>query len=209
MADYDFTLDMDAEQIRRAKAAGKLAQKHVKGAPLYEALEIGEVLLTGRAIAMRVSSSSAANGRRYAEAFSAWKRQFGFDVKGQELPKEYFDDCVFVATNRPVAEKIIAEVGPAKRSTLGISGLAARIRKEMKSASETSENKEEEEKEKEKAKIAKINSAIAMSLLNKYGIAILTDNEESDLVIIDQAKFAVLVIKAKPMLLADKEAAAA
>jgi hypothetical protein len=78
----------------------------------------------------------------------------------------------------------------------------------MKSASETSEDKENEEEEKGKAKIAKINSAIALSLLNKYGIAILTDNEESDFVIVDQAKFAVLVIKAKPMFLANEGEAA-
>ena len=124
MADYDFTLDMDAEQIKRAKAAGKLAQKHIKGATLYEALEIGEVLLTGRAIAMRVSSSNSASAADTPKRFRPGNARSGFDVKGQELPKEYFYDCIFVATNRPVAEKIIAEVGPAKRSTLGISGIA-------------------------------------------------------------------------------------
>ena len=87
MADYDFTLDMDAEQIRRAKAAGELAQKHIKGTTLYEALEIGEVLLTGRALAMRVSSSSAANGRPRRSVFSLETSVLGSTLKARNSRK--------------------------------------------------------------------------------------------------------------------------
>ena len=112
MADRHFTQDMDAEQIKRAKAAGKLAQKHIKGTTLYEAIEVGEVLLNGRAIAMRVSSSNAPSGRRYAEAFGAWKRQFGFDVKGQELPPQYLENSIAVAMHRP-RRRIIAKIPAA------------------------------------------------------------------------------------------------
>ena len=193
MADHDFTQDMDAEQIKRAKAAGKLAQKHIKGTTLYEAIEVGEVLLNGRAIAMRVSSSNSPAGRRYAEAFAAWKRQFGFDVKGQDLPPQYLENCIAVAEHRGLAEDLIAKMKPAKRATMGISGLAARVRKELKGTKkdeDKSEDEKDEDEENERQRRRKIDGGLVLDVLSRHGLAIFIEGENSELVVNDESKFA-------------------
>ena len=193
MADHDFTQDMDAEQIKRAKAAGKLARKHIKGTTLYEAIEVGEVLLNGRAIAMRVSNSNAPSGRRYAEAFGAWKRQFGFDVKGQELPPQYLENCIAVAMHRPLAEEIIAKLPAVRRAAMGISGLAALVRKEIRRAmkdEDKSEDEKDEDEENERQGRKKVEADLVLKVLNRHGLSIVIDGEDSELTVNDENRFA-------------------
>ena len=57
MDDYDFAHEMTDEQIKLAKAAGRLARKQASGSTLYDALKVGEALLIGRAAAMKAARS--------------------------------------------------------------------------------------------------------------------------------------------------------
>ena len=131
--DHDFTHEMTDEQVKLAKAAGRLARKQASGSTLQDALTVGEALLVGRAAAMKAARVNHPNGKQYAQAFAAWKKQFGFtaDNKGLPLPTQYLDNCILAAANRTIADKIIAELSPAQRAGLGISGLAARVRREI------------------------------------------------------------------------------
>ena len=51
--DPDFTHEMTDEQVKLAKAAGRLARKQTSGSTLQDALTVGESLLVGRATAMK------------------------------------------------------------------------------------------------------------------------------------------------------------
>jgi hypothetical protein len=57
------------------------------------------------------------------------------DNKGLPLPTQYLDNRILAPANRTIADKIIAELSPAQRAGLGISGLAARVWKEIAEAS--------------------------------------------------------------------------
>ena len=193
MADHDFTQDMDAEQIKRAKAAGKLAQKHIKGTTLYEAIEVGEVLLNGRAIAMRVSNSNAPSGRRYAEAFGAWKRQFGFDVKGQELPPQYLENCIAVAEHRRSrrGNHRQANRGPARRhGHLGPRRARAKGDCRAMKDEDKSEDEKDEDEENERQRRKKVDGDLVLKVLSRHGLSILIDGENSELTVNDENRFA-------------------
>jgi hypothetical protein len=133
MDEHDFTQDMSDEQIKLAKAAGRLARKQAAGSTLYDALKIGEALLVGRAAAMRTAGVNRPFGKQYAHAFAAWKKQFGFTApKDLPLPPAYLDNCIFAAEHRGDAEQIIAKLSPTQKAGMGISGLTARVRAKLK-----------------------------------------------------------------------------
>jgi hypothetical protein len=122
--------DMTDEQVKLAKSAAKLAQAHLSGAKLYEALKIGESLLVGRAAAMKTAGSNKPSGRTYAEAFRAWKAAFKFPI-GKEAEALY-DAAIVCAQHRSLADGIIAELPIKKRAEMGAFGLAVRVRVKLR-----------------------------------------------------------------------------
>ena len=189
MNDYDFAHDMTDEQIKLAKAAGRIAQKQASGVTLYDALKVGEALLIGRAAAMKAARVNHPNGKQYAQAFAAWKKQFGFTAhKGLPLPTQYLDNCIFAAANRAVAEKIIADLSPSQRAGMGISGLTARVRREivpMPTEPRMTPARQVMDQ------ISTLTSHVVLEksvgkALHRFGLVI---DEDGDLVVIDEEKF--------------------
>lgn len=189
MDHYNFTHEMTDEQIRLAKAAGKLARKQASGSNLYDSLTVGEALLVGRAAAMKAARVNHPNGKQYAQAFAAWKKQFGFtaDNKGLPLPTQYLDNCILAAANRTIADRIIAELSPTQRAGMGISGLAARVRREVSPPNEPrmTPARQTMDQLNTLADLAGINRSAA-EVLCRHGLAVVDD----DLVVIDKKKFA-------------------
>jgi hypothetical protein len=189
MDDYDFTREMTDEQIRLAKAAGKLVRKQASGSSLYDSLTVGEALLVGRAAAMKAARVNHPNGKQYAQAFAAWKKQFGFtlDNKGLPLPTQYLDNCILAAANRTVADRIIAELSPGQRAGMGISGLAARVRREVSPPSESrmTPARQTMDQLNTLTDLAGINKSAA-EVLRRHGLAVV----DADLVVIDEKRFA-------------------
>lgn len=60
------------------KAAGKLARHHASGGKPYESLTVGESLLVGRDVAMKLSGSNRPHRKQYSIEFQAWKSKCGF-----------------------------------------------------------------------------------------------------------------------------------
>jgi hypothetical protein len=133
MTNVDYSKYMSPEQIERAKKVREEALKDLKGARLYMALDVGEILLTGRTVAMNVSGSNTPRGWHYAQEFLKWKAHFGFDKMddGKPFPSTYLDDCIVCAANRTVSDTIIAELDPNIRANMGVSGLAKRVRERV------------------------------------------------------------------------------
>jgi hypothetical protein len=194
-----FTHEMTDEQVRLAKAAGKLARKQASGSSLYDSLTVGEALLVGRAAAMKAARVNHPNGKQYAQAFAAWKKQFGFtaDNKGLPLPTQYLDNCILAAANRTIADKIIAELSPAQRAGLGISGLAARVRKAggMRPPRMTPTRQMQEQLTDLTFALDRTRHGLAEAALRRYGLAI---DEEGNLVVIDEKKFAAWLNARQP-----------
>ncbi len=188
MDDYDFAHDMTAEQIRLARAAGMLTRRQASGLNLSDALKIGEALLGGRAAAMKAAGGNQPSGRGYAGALAAWKKQFGFTAsKGLPLPPAYLDNCILAAANRAVADKIIAELSPTQRAGMGIWGLAARVRKELKPAPAEPDVTVSNQILDQVSPLSlqdELGRSAAASL-RRYGLAIDGDN----LVVVDRQKF--------------------
>ena len=192
MSEYDFTQNMSPEQIKRAKAAGRIVQKRAKGTTLYEDIEVGDVLLNGRQVAMNVASANRPQGRRYADAFVAWKQQFGLEPKdAPNSLRQYHDECIVCAANRSIAEAIIAQLTPGQLAGMGISGLGKRVRKEMKEETESDgDDAKNEEEEKEKERRRKMDAGLVLDVLKRHGLAILIEGENSELIVNDEGKFA-------------------
>ena len=133
MTDFDFTHEMTVEQIRLAKAAGKLARHHASGGKLYESLTVGESLLVGRDVAMKMSGSNQPRGKQYSLRFQAWKAKFGFIATdtGARIPDSWLDECILCAQHRTLSDEIIASLPPATRANLGVSGLSKRVRQRL------------------------------------------------------------------------------
>jgi hypothetical protein len=133
MDDFDFTTTMTPEQIKLAKAAGKLARHHASGGKLYESLTVGESLLVGRDVAMKMSGSNRPHGKQYSIAFQAWKSKFGFVATdtGARIPQSWLDECIVCAQHRSLSDEIIASLPPATRANLGVSGLSKRVRQRL------------------------------------------------------------------------------
>lgn len=140
MTDLDFSRELTPEEIERAKRAGKLAQDSLSGHRLYESLDIGEVLLKGRAIALARSGASTPRqgGRPYAEVFAAFKQTFGFptynDPKDQKRADAFYDDAIYCAQHRQFVDEIINKMDPRWRANVGVSGLAKRVRAKVREA---------------------------------------------------------------------------
>jgi hypothetical protein len=129
--------DMTEEQVKLARAAGKLAQQHLSGVKLHEGLEIAESLLVGRNWAMMKAEVNNPKGRAYAEQFSHWKMLFKFPT-GKEA-EAFYDHAILCGANRPLADDIVAGLSVKAKAEIGVFGLARRIRKRLR----------EEEKKKE------------------------------------------------------------
>ena len=187
---YDFSHDMTDEQIKLAKAAGRLARKQASGSSLYDSLTVGEALLVGRAAAMKAARVNHPNGKQYAQAFAAWKKQFGFttDNKGLPLPTQYLDNCILAAANRTIADKIIADLSPSQRAGMGISGLAARVRREISSAPTEPRMTPARQMMDQLSTITDhiTRDKSAGETLRRHGLTI---DEDGDLVVIDEEKF--------------------
>jgi hypothetical protein len=190
MDDYDFARDMTAEQIQLARAAGMLTRRQASGLNLYDALKIGEALLGGRAGAMKAAGSNQPSGHGYAGAFVAWKKQFGFTPsKGLPLPPAYLDNCILAAANRTVVDKIIAELSPAQRAEMGIWGLAARVRKELKREPAEPRMAVSGQILDDQVSTLGLQDELgksAAATLHRFGLVI---DEDGDLVVIDEEKF--------------------
>ena len=210
MDDYDFSHDMTAEQITLAKAAGRLARKQASGSTLYDALKVGEALLIGRAAAMKAARVNHPNGKQYAQAFAAWKQQFGFTApKGLPLPQQYFDNCILAAANRTIAEKIIAELSPAQRAGMGISGLAARVRREIAEISGEERPPRMTPARQIQEQIHELTDRVtrdrsAGETLHRHGLTI---DEDGALLVIDEERFeAWLATRRRPRLMIEGRA---
>lgn len=132
MNEYDFVLDMTSEQVERAERAGRLATDHAKGVKLMEGLDIGDSLLVGREIAMRLAGVNAPNGRAYADHFLRWKIRFGFPT--DKTFNGFCDAAIYCAQHRDTANAIIASLPPKQRAELGIQGLFKRVRVSVREA---------------------------------------------------------------------------
>jgi hypothetical protein len=126
----DNEFEMTDEQIKLARAAGRLATKHLSAVKLYESLQIGESLLVGRAAAMKAARVNTPFGRPYVEAFGRWKKLYRFP-DGKEAAN-FFDQCIVCAENRDLANSIIAGLGVKDKARLGVWGLAKRIRDRLR-----------------------------------------------------------------------------
>jgi hypothetical protein len=132
MTDYDFTADMTPEQVELAYEAGKLATAHVKGVKLYEGLKIGESLLIGREVAMRLAGVNAPTGRAYSDHLLRWKLRFGFPTDAAF--NSFCDAAIYCAQHRDDANAVIASLLPRQRAELGIQGLVKRVRERVREA---------------------------------------------------------------------------
>ena len=138
---------------------------------------------------MKAARTNHPSGRGYAEAFAAWKKQFGFTAnKGLPLPPAYLDNCILAAANRTVADKIIAELSPAQRPGMGISGLTARVRREI--APTPTESRMTPTRQLQE-QIYELDQRIERShstgkTLHRFGLVI---DEDGELLVIDEEKF--------------------
>lgn len=71
VTEFDFSREMTDAQIKLAKAAGKLARHHASGGKPYESLTVGESLLVGRDVAVKMSGSNRPHGKQYSLRFQA------------------------------------------------------------------------------------------------------------------------------------------
>ena len=121
--------DMSDEQIKLAKAAGRLATKHLDGVKLYEGVKIGASLLDGRNVAMKIAGTNKPQGKAYAEAFREWKQHFKFpsgpDAEG------FYDAAIVCAQHSSIADAIIASLSVKQGAELGVFGLSKRIRAKL------------------------------------------------------------------------------
>ena len=210
MDDYDFAHDMTDEQIKLAKAAGKLARKQASGSTLYDALKVGEALLIGRSAAMKAARVNHPNGKQYAQAFAAWKQQFGFAAhKGLPLPTQYLDNCIFAAANRALAEKVIADLSPSQKAGMGISGLAARVRAKIAEISGEERPPRMTPARQIMDQISTLTAHVtrdrsAGETLHRHGLAV---DEDGDLLVIDEERFeAWLATRRRPRLMIEGRA---
>ena len=98
-----------------------------------KALTVGESLLVGRDVAMKMSGSNQPRGKQYSLAFQAWKAKFGFVATdtGAKIPDSWLDECILCAQHRTLSDEIIASLPPAARANLGVSGLSKRVRQRL------------------------------------------------------------------------------
>jgi hypothetical protein len=131
-----YKFDMTDDEVANARRAGKLAQAHLKGAKLTEALTIGENLLVGSRAAMKAAGLDPADnnkpptGRAYSEAFREWKDAFKFP-RGKE-EEDFYDAAIVCARHRTTADEIIAGLSVKQRSDMGVFGLAKRVRAKLR-----------------------------------------------------------------------------
>jgi hypothetical protein len=126
--------DMTDDEVKSARKAGRLAQAHLGGAKLAEAIQIGENLLVGRRVAMKSvgldpTSNRPPTGRHYAEAFRQWKDLFRFPTGKQA--ENFYDAALVVAQHRSIADAIIAGLDQKQRADMGAFGLAKRVRSKL------------------------------------------------------------------------------
>lgn len=132
MTDINFEQEMTSEQVQLAQEAGKLAHDHVQGVRLYEGLKIGESLLVGRDVAMRLAHVNAPIGRAYADHLLRWKMRFGFPT--DPAFNSFCDAAIYCAQNRSIADEVIASLPVKRRAELGIQGLVKRVRERVREA---------------------------------------------------------------------------
>jgi hypothetical protein len=134
MDEIDFNTFMTKEQVELCEEASGLMRMHMSKQRLEEGLKIGVALLHGRRACMEATGVKKPNGAVYNRAFAEWKHKFGFDTLGtnEAVPPTYLKDCLVCAAERDIAENIISSLDPKQRANMGPSGLAARIRKELK-----------------------------------------------------------------------------
>jgi hypothetical protein len=204
MDEYDFAHDMTAEQIKLAKAAGKIAQKQVSGSTLYDAIKVGESLLVGRAVAMKAAQTNKPVGAVFSRAFTAWKKQFGFiGRRDAPLPQQYFDNCIVCAANLALAEKVIASLAPARKAGMGISGLAALVRAELNQISGIAREPRMTPTQQLREQISDLTFVVSrdksiIESLRRIGLAVA---EDSEIVVADEKKFETWLADRQPKLL--------
>jgi hypothetical protein len=124
-----YQFDMTDEQVKLARAAGKLATRHLNAIKLYEGISIGESLLTGRAAAMKAAKTNQPRGKQYALAFAEWKSAFKFPP-GKDAER-FYDEAIVCAQHRQIAETIISALDVKQKASLGEFGLAKRVRTKL------------------------------------------------------------------------------
>jgi hypothetical protein len=137
MAEIDHSALMTPDEIVRTRKASELVGAYVSGeklkAKLHDALEIGDVLLAGSHEAMKAARTNQPLGKPYNMAFARWKIEFGFKVtrEGEKVPKDFLADCIVCARHRDMANDIIGALDANQRISVGISGLAKRVRNRL------------------------------------------------------------------------------
>jgi hypothetical protein len=135
MTDIDFTKDMTPDEVAAAKEAGALAAKHLHGHSLLEGLKIGDVLLRGRQLVCDRYGVQP-RGQPYGNLFAAWKAQFGFpifnDPDQRRHADAFFDEAIFCARHRDLANEIISGESPKWRANSGVSAVTKRIRAKLR-----------------------------------------------------------------------------
>ena len=98
-------------------------------------MKIGDVLLRGRQLVCDWYGVQP-RGQPYGNLFAAWKAQFGFPIFNYPDQKRhadaFFDEAIFCARHRDLANEIISGESPKWRANNGVSAVAKRIRAKLR-----------------------------------------------------------------------------
>jgi hypothetical protein len=140
MTELDFEKEMTEAEVAAAREAGELAARRQRGGSLLDDLKIGDMLLFGRNFILNKYHLTAPRGQPYGAYFAAWKRQMNFpaynDPVAAKAANALYDEAIFCASHRELANEIIASESVKWRANSGVSGLAKRIRTRLRADAE-------------------------------------------------------------------------